>query len=67
MQNYQYGSRVSKRLMAGPEAGLKVDVQSHAHIVVKTEYQSLYQDGHPIDEALNDGSFIYHVGIDFRF
>lgn len=65
--NYVYGSRVNSSLMAGPEAGLKVDVQPKTLVVVKAEYQSLYKDGDPIDEALNDGSFTYSLGIDFRF
>ncbi len=65
--DYIYGSSVNHSLMAGPEAGLKVRMQSNARIVIKAKYQSLYQDGDQIDEVLADGTPAYSFGIDFRF
>ena len=65
--DYVYGSKVDDSLMAGPEAGLKVRVQPDMLVVLKTIYQSSYRDVRQIDEALDDGAFIYRVGVDFRF
>jgi hypothetical protein len=65
--DYVYGSKVDDSLMAGPEAGVKVHVQPDTLVVLKTGYQSLYRDVRQIDEALDDGSFTYRIGVDFRF
>jgi hypothetical protein len=42
-------------------------VQPDTLVVLKTGYQSLYRDVRQIDEALDDGSFTYRIGVDFRF
>ncbi len=65
--DYIYGSKVDDSLMAGPEAGLKVRVQPDMLVVLKTNYQSSYRDVRQIDEALDDGAFIYRIGVDFHF
>ena len=65
--DYVYGSKVDDSLMAGPEAGVKVHVQPDTLVVLKTGYQSLYRDVRQIDEALDDGSFTYRIGVDFHF
>lgn len=65
--DYTYGSRVNDSILAGPEAGLKVRVQSNTLIVVKAQYQSLYEAGDEIEEVWDDGTPAYGLGIDFRF
>jgi len=64
---YVYGSPINDKLIAGPEVGLKIQVQPKTLIRVQAEYQSLYHAGDQIEEAFNDGSMEYSLGIGLRF
>lgn len=64
---YKYGSSVNGSVMVGPKAGLKIHAQPNTLVLIKAEYQSLYQDSDQVDQLLNNGSFTYSLGIDFHF
>lgn len=64
---YVYGSQVNDTLIASSEAGVKIRLHPRTSISVQAEYQSLYHDGDQIDDAFNDGSMVYSLGIGIRF
>lgn len=58
---YTYGDRPTDEWFAGPEAGVKWFVNQTTFI------QGLVQYQFPLDDDFNDGSFVYGVGVGFRF
>jgi hypothetical protein len=64
---YTYGRHINNALIAGPETGVTIHVQPTTLIRIQAEYQALYHESYQIDEAFNDGSLMYSLGLDFRF
>ncbi|MDN5850255.1 MAG: hypothetical protein L0H63_11595 [Nitrococcus sp.] len=64
---YTYGDRVSDSPFAGLEAGLKYFVRPKTFIVGAAEYQYFFDNLSNIDNAFDDGAFIYTLGIGYLF
>jgi hypothetical protein len=66
---YIYGEGVSDTWAGGPEAGLKVYLGSESDVFVygRVEYQFFFDKGDEIDDVIDDGQFIYSLGIGLRF
>jgi hypothetical protein len=64
---YIYGDAVSDTWVAGPEAGVRVFVNNTTFIMLSVEYEFFFNEGDDIDDAFDDGEFIYSLGIGFRW
>jgi hypothetical protein len=64
---YVYGDNINDTFMAGPEAGVKYYVNSTTFVFAMAEYQFFFDSGDEADDALDDGQFLYTLGIGFRF
>jgi hypothetical protein len=58
---YVYGDRQKDEFFAAPEAGVKWFVNQTTFIYGQAQYQF------PLDGHFDDGSFVYGVGVGFRF
>lgn len=52
---------------AGPESGLKYYLTPSAFVMTLIEYDITFDDAARVDEALNDGRFIYSLGFGLRY
>lgn len=64
---YVYGESVKDTWEAAPEAGVKVYLNNTTFVFVQAEYQFFFEDGGDADDAFDDGSFVYSLGLGFRF
>lgn len=64
---YVYGDSVEETFAAAPEAGIKWWVTESAFLYGQVEYQFFFEDSDDADDAFDDGSFVYSVGIGFHF
>jgi hypothetical protein len=64
---YVYGDAVSDTWVAGPEAGLKCFVNTTTYLFGMVEYQFYFDDSDEVDDAFDDGRFVYSLGIGFKF
>jgi len=64
---YVYGDAVDDTWVAGPEAGVRVFVNSTTFLVGMVEYQFFFDDSDEVDDAFDDGRFIFTVGMGFRW
>ena len=64
---YLYGDDTGDTWAAGPEAGLKFYVNDTTFIFGQVAYQFFFEDSDDADDAFEDGSFVYSLGIGFRF
>jgi hypothetical protein len=65
---YLYGdSDVDETFFGGPEAGLKYFVKDDTFIYGIVQYQFFFDSFDDADSALDDGSFVYGVGIGFTW
>ena len=65
---YFYGdSDVDETFFGGPEAGLKYFVKDDTFIYGLASYQFFFDEADDVDEAFEDGSFVYQVGIGFTW
>ncbi len=64
---YLYGDNVKDTFIAGPEAGLKTFVNDTTFVVVSIEYQVLFEDADDADEQIDDGRWVYGLGLGFRW
>ena len=62
-----YGQNVDDTWIAGPEAGVKVYLNSSTFVFVLAEYQFFFENGGDADDAFDDGAFVYSLGLGFRF
>jgi len=62
-----YGDDVHDTFIAGPEGGVKYFVNSTTFIFASIEYQFLFDDSDEADEAIDDGRFVYGLGIGFKW
>lgn len=64
---YLYGDAVSDTWAAGPEVGLKWFVNDTTYITALIEYEFFFDNGNEINDAFDDGRFVYSLGIGFKF
>jgi hypothetical protein len=64
---FVYGDNINDTFMAGPEAGIKYYVNSTTFVFAMAEYQFFFDSGDEADDAIDDGQFLYTLGIGFRF
>lgn len=64
---YTYGKRVNDSPFAGLEAGLKYFVRPKTFIMGAAEYQYFFDNLGDIDDAFDDGAFVYTLGIGYLF
>jgi len=64
---YIYGDAVNDTFVAGPEGGLKCFVNDTTYIFGMIEYQFFFDNGDELDDAFDDGRFVYTLGIGFKF
>ncbi len=64
---YVYGDTVDETFAAAPEVGVKWWVTQSAFVFGMAEYQFFFEDTDDADDAFEDGSFVYSVGIGIHF
>lgn len=65
---YVYGDNLKDTWAGGPEAGLKWYAKEETFIFARAEYQFLFEDlDNADDNEIDDGQFLYNVGIGFNF
>ena len=64
---YIYGDDVHDTFIAGPEAGVKYFVNATTFVFASVEYQFLFDEGDDADDAVDDGLFVYGLGIGFKW
>jgi hypothetical protein len=64
---YLYGDTVKEQFIAGPEAGLKFFMNATTFLYGLIEYQFLFEDADDVDEAYDDGRFVYSIGLGMTF
>ena len=64
---YLYGDNVEEQFIAGPEFGLKHFIEESAFIYLNAEYQFLFKDTDQANNSLDDGRFVYGIGLGFRW
>lgn len=64
---YVYGDFVKDTWEAAPEAGFKLFLREHVFLQLMAEYQFFFDTTNEADEAFNDGSFVYSLGLGMTF
>jgi len=64
---YVYGDAVSDTWVAGPEGGVKWFVNTTTYIVALVEYEFFFDEGDEVEDAFDDGRFVYSLGVGFKF
>ena len=65
---YIYGDTVAKdTFFAGPEAGLKYFVNSTTFLYGLIQYQFFFEDEDEVGDVLDDGAFVYSIGIGVKW
>jgi hypothetical protein len=64
---YVYGDGVADTWEAAPEAGVKYFMNSTTFIFVSAEYQFFFDDADNVDDAFDDGQFVYSLGLGVKF
>lgn len=64
---YLYGDNVNETWIAGPQGGIKAFISSHAFFMALVEYNFTFEDADNVDEAFDDGRFVYSLGFGIRF
>ena len=62
-----YGDNVKEQFIAGPEAGIKHFLNESTFLYLNAEYQFLFKDAHQANNSLDDGRFVYAIGMGFRW
>lgn len=62
-----YGDNTNETWAAGLEAGLKFYVQPRAFLFALVNYAWSFEDSNDIDDAFDDGSILWNVGVGFNF
>ncbi len=60
---YLYGDTTDERWIAGPEAGLKYFVARKTFLYLLGEYNFTFEDSDEIEDAYDDGRFVYALGL----
>ena len=64
---YVYGDFVKDTWEAAPEAGFKLFLRDHVFLQLMAEYQFFFDTTDEADEAFNDGSLVYSLGLGMTF
>jgi len=67
---YIYGEVTNDTFIAGPEAGVKFFVNDTTFVFVMAEYQFFFDSGDDADdigETIDDGQFVYTLGLGFKW
>lgn len=64
---YVYGDNVEDQFIAGPEAGLKYFLNSTTFTFAMAEYQFLFDEPSDVDDVIDDGRFVYGLGLGLIF
>ncbi|MCF7975445.1 MAG: hypothetical protein K9N55_16630 [Phycisphaerae bacterium] len=64
---YLYGDNVKEQFIAGPEVGVKQFLNPSTFIYVNAEYQVLFKDTDQANNSLDDGRFVYSIGMGIRW
>lgn len=64
---YVYGDDLDDTFAAAPEVGVKWWVTESAFLFGMAEYQFFFEDTDDADDAFEDGSFVYSLGIGIHF
>ena len=64
---YVYGDDTNDTWEAAPEGGVKYFVNDTTFIFGMVEYQFFFDDSDELDDGFDDGSFVYSLGIGFRW
>lgn len=62
-----YGDRVNDSGFAGLEGGLKYYVAEETFLLGRVEYQWFFSSTDDVDDAFDDGAFVYNIGVGFNF
>jgi hypothetical protein len=62
-----YGEAVSDTGTAGVELGLKLYVLKKTYITFGAEYSFLFEDENDINNSIDDGVYLYNVGVGFNW
>ena len=65
MGGYAYGDLVDDQFVAGPEAGLKFYL-GDTFIFARGEYQIFFEDSDGATDAIDDGQWVFALGIGIR-
>jgi hypothetical protein len=63
---YVYGDSVNETFAAAPEAGFKWYMTPTAFVFMLAEYQFFFEDADDANDAFDDGSFVYSLGVGFH-
>ena len=61
------GDFVKDTWEAAPEAGFKLFLRDHVFLQLMAEYQFFFDTTDEADEAFNDGSLVYSLGLGMTF
>ena len=64
---YLYGDDTEETFIAGPEVGVKWYVKDETFIYGRAAYEFLFDDPDDADDAIDDGRFVYTLGVGFNF
>jgi len=66
---YLYGNTnaTNDTLAAGPEAGIKIYLQSAAFLQIGAEYEFFFETHESLSDAFETGQMFYNVGLGLRF
>jgi hypothetical protein len=64
---YLYGDNVEEQFIAGPEVGVKHFLNPSTFIYVNAEYQFLFKNADQANNSLDDGRFVYSLGMGIRW
>ena len=64
---YLYGDNVKEQFIAGPEVGIKHFLNASTFIYVNAEYQFLFEDTGQANNNMDDGRFVYSIGMGIRW
>ena len=64
---YIYGDAVDDTFVAGPEAGVRYFVNETTFILGLIEYEFFFDDSDDVDDAFDDGRFVYTLSMGFRW
>lgn len=60
---YNYGDSVTDTFFAGPEGGVKYFLAESWFLFGQVEYQFFFEDDEAADDAIDDGTFIFSLGL----
>lgn len=60
---YAYGDTTNDTFFAGPEIGVKYFVEESWFVFGQIDYQFFFEDEGDADDSIDDGSFIFRLGL----